>query len=178
MFRPSFMAAKPLACFVMVSAAAAAAGCAVGPNFHKPVAPAGGTLLHTKRAADQALLQAAAQYQEAVITAYENVADTLHPMVLDADALAAAAEAERAAKVTLDLTHQRMQDGYTDYLTDLAAGMAYSQAVLSLVQAQATRFGDTAALYQALGGGWWNRNIVVTPGHGSSDEAPPVAATN
>jgi outer membrane protein TolC len=25
------------------------------------------------------------------------------------------------------------------------------------VQAQANRFADTAALFQALGGGWWNR---------------------
>jgi NodT family efflux transporter outer membrane factor (OMF) lipoprotein len=127
---------------------------------------AGGTLLHEKRAADQALLQAAAQYQNTVITAYENVADTLHALISDADALAAAVEAERAAKVTLDLTRERMQDGYTDYLMDLTAGMAYQQAVLGRVQAQAARFGDTAALYQALGGGWWNRKAVVTSGSG------------
>jgi NodT family efflux transporter outer membrane factor (OMF) lipoprotein len=130
---------------------------------------AGGTLLHTKRAADQALLQAAAQYQAAVLTAYENVADTLHAMLSDADALAAAVAAESAAKVTRDLTHERMQDGYTDYLTDLLAQITYSQAVLNRVQAQAARFGDTAALYQALGGGWWNRG---------TDPASPVAAAN
>jgi NodT family efflux transporter outer membrane factor (OMF) lipoprotein len=130
---------------------------------------AGGTLLHTKRAADQALRQAAAQYQTAVITAYENVADTLHAMLSDADALAAAAAAESAAKVARDLMHERMQEGYTDYLTDLLAEIAYSQAVLSRVQAQAVRFGDTAALYQALGGGWWNRG---------TEPASPVAAAN
>jgi NodT family efflux transporter outer membrane factor (OMF) lipoprotein len=123
---------------------------------------AGGILLHNKRAADQALLQAAAQYQNTVITAYENVADTLHALLSDADALAAADAAERAAKVTLDLTHQRMQDGYTDYLTDLAANMAYSQALINRVQAQETRLGDTAALYLALGGGWWNRKTALT----------------
>jgi NodT family efflux transporter outer membrane factor (OMF) lipoprotein len=122
---------------------------------------AGGTLWHTKRAADQALRQAAAQYQTVVLTAYQNVADTLHAMLADADALTADLAAERAAKVTLDLTHEKMQDGYTDYLTDLAAQMAYQQALLTLVQAQATRFGDTAALYQALGGGWWNRTIEL-----------------
>lgn len=136
---------------------------------------AGGTLLHTKRAADRALLQAAADYQSTLITAYQNVADTLHAMLSDADALAAAVEAERAAKVTLDLTRERMQEGYTDYLTDLAAETLYQQAVLSRVQAQATRFGDTAALYQALGGGWWNRKVT-----GSSAEqpgGPPLAAT-
>jgi NodT family efflux transporter outer membrane factor (OMF) lipoprotein len=138
---------------------------------------AGGTLLHTKRAADQALRQAAAQYQTTVITAYQNVADALHAMLSDANGLAAAVEAERAAKVTLDLTRERMQDGYTDYLTELLAETAYQQALLSRVQAQATRFGDTAALYQALGGGWWNRKTVLTS-TASDDPASRGAATN
>jgi NodT family efflux transporter outer membrane factor (OMF) lipoprotein len=122
---------------------------------------AGGTLLHTKRAADQALRLAAAQYQNTVLTAYQNVADTLHVMVADASALAADVEAERAAKELLDVTHQRMQEGYTDYLTELSAAMAHQQAVLTLAQARAIRFGDTAALYQALGGGWWNRKTAL-----------------
>jgi NodT family efflux transporter outer membrane factor (OMF) lipoprotein len=130
---------------------------------------AGGTLLHTKRAADQALLQAAAQYQNTVLTAYQNIADTLHAMLADADSLRAAAESERAAKATLELTHERMQYGYTDYLTDLAAEMAYQQAVLGLVQARASRFGDTAALYQALGGGWWNRAAALSASSGGRD---------
>jgi len=118
---------------------------------------AGGTLLHEKRAANQALLQAAAQYQQAVLTAYENVADTLHAILADARELAATSAAERAARVTLDLTHERMQDGFADSLAVLTAEIAYQQAALALIQAQATRFGDTAALFQALGGGWWNR---------------------
>ncbi len=122
---------------------------------------AGGTLLHSKRAADQALRQAAAQYQQTLLTAYQNVADTLHAMLADADELAAARAAERAAKVTLDLTRERTQDGFADYLAELAAEMAYQQALLGLVQAQSTRFGDTAALYQALGGGWWNRTAEL-----------------
>jgi NodT family efflux transporter outer membrane factor (OMF) lipoprotein len=126
---------------------------------------AGGTLWHTKRAADQALRQAAAQYQETVITAYQNVADTLHAMLSDADALAAATAAERATTVTLDLTRERMLDGYTDYLTDLAAETAYQQALLNRVQAQATRLGDTAGLYQSLGGGWWNRTSTLAESH-------------
>jgi NodT family efflux transporter outer membrane factor (OMF) lipoprotein len=122
---------------------------------------AGGTLWHTKRAADQALRQAAAQYQQTVIAGYQNVADSLHATRSDADALTADVVAEQAAKLTLDLTRERLQDGYTDYLTDLAAEMAYQQAVLTRVQAQASRFGDTAALYQSLGGGWWNRTSTV-----------------
>jgi outer membrane protein TolC len=137
---------------------------------------AGGTLLHTKRAADQALRQAAAQYQETVLTAYQNVADTLHAMISDADALAADRTAERAASVTLDLTHEQMRDGYTDYLADLAAEIAYQQALLNLVQAQATRFGDTAALYQALGGGWWNRQGEAASAHERVEHSNDVIA--
>jgi NodT family efflux transporter outer membrane factor (OMF) lipoprotein len=139
---------------------------------------AGGTLLHTKRAADQALRQAAAQYQFAVLAAYQNVADTLHAMLSDADALAADLAAERAARITLDLTRERMQDGYTDYLSALAAEIVYQQALLNLIQAQATRFGDTAALYLALGGGWWNRSGTATSassgGPGPSHEVAAV----
>jgi outer membrane protein TolC len=117
----------------------------------------GGTLLHQQRAAEEGLKAAAAQYQRTVLGAYQNVADALHAMYADADNLAAAVTAERAAKRTLDLSQQRLQAGYYDYLTELAAETAYKQTLLALVQAQGTRFGDTAALYQALGGGWWNR---------------------
>jgi outer membrane protein TolC len=124
-----------------------------------------GTLLHRERAADQALYQAAAQYRSTVIAAYQNVADTLHALVSDADELAAAVEAERAAKKTLDLTRAQMAGGYVNYLILLSAEQAYQQALLALVQAQATRFGDTAALFEALGGGWWNhKNDVADDG--------------
>jgi outer membrane protein TolC len=113
-------------------------------------------LLHRKRAANEALKQAAAQYQSAVITAYQNIADTLHASLSDAETLAASVEAERAAKVTFDLTRQQMQAGYVNYLIVLGTETAYSQAMLARVQAQAARYGDSVALFQALGGGWWN----------------------
>jgi NodT family efflux transporter outer membrane factor (OMF) lipoprotein len=117
----------------------------------------GFALLHKKRAAEQALIQAQAQYRGTVISAFQNVADTLHALVSDASALSAAVEAEQAAKVTLDLTVRQSQVGYVPYLTLLSAEMTYQQALANRVQAEASRFGDTAALYQALGGGWWNR---------------------
>jgi NodT family efflux transporter outer membrane factor (OMF) lipoprotein len=122
----------------------------------------GGTLLHRKRAAQQALKQAAAQYQSAVITAYQNVADTLHASLCDADALAANVDAERAAKVTYELTQRQMQTGYVNTLILIAAETAYDQALLGRVQAQAARYGDTVALFQALGGGWWNRTAKAS----------------
>ena len=126
------------------------------PIFH------GGTLLHQKRAADRALKQAAAQYCNAVMMAYQNVGDTLHASRSDADELTADVEAEDAAKVTLDLTRRQMEVGYANYLSLLSAEAAYQQALLARVQAQATRYGDTVALFQALGGGWWNRKQSET----------------
>ena len=121
----------------------------------------GGTLLHTKRAASAALKQAAAQYQSTVITAYQNVADTLHASLSDADELAGAVETENAAKVTYDLARRQLEVGFVSYLSLLSAETAYQQALLTRVQAQATRYGDTVALFQALGGGWWNRKEVA-----------------
>ena len=122
---------------------------------------AGGTLLHTKRAAEAALKQAATEYQSTVIAAYQNVADTLHASISDADALAGAVEAENAAKVTYDLTRRQTEMGYVNYLALLSAETAYNQALLTRVQAEAARYGDTIALFQALGGGWWNRKEVA-----------------
>jgi NodT family efflux transporter outer membrane factor (OMF) lipoprotein len=117
----------------------------------------GGTLLHRERAARAAYTNATELYRSAVITAFENVADTLAALEEDADGLQAAAAARDAAKVTLDLSMQQWRTGYASYLALLSAEQAYNQAVINFVQAQANRFADTAALFEALGGGWWNR---------------------
>jgi NodT family efflux transporter outer membrane factor (OMF) lipoprotein len=127
------------------------AGSATQPIFE------GGALLHKERAARAAYIEAAEQYRKAVVTAFQNVADTLHALEQDADALKSAAAAEAAAKVTLDLTQKQVKSGYAGYLALLSAEQTYQQAVLALVQAEANRYADTAALFQALGGGWWNR---------------------
>jgi NodT family efflux transporter outer membrane factor (OMF) lipoprotein len=117
----------------------------------------GGTLLHQERAAKAAYVEAAEQYRSTVLTAFQNVADTLTALEQDAEGLKAAAAAADAAKVTLDLAQRQFQDGYAGYLALLSAEQAYQQARISLVQAQANRYADTAALFQALGGGWWHR---------------------
>jgi hypothetical protein len=88
--------------------------------------------------------------------------DTLHASLSDADALAADVDAETATRVAYDLTRRQMQVGYVNYLTLLSAQTAYQQTLLARVQAAATRYGDTIALFQALGGGWWNRKAVAT----------------
>ncbi len=120
----------------------------------------GGTLMHKERAARAAYVQADQQYRSTVLTAFQNVADTLHALEQDADGLKAAVAARDAAKLTLDLTTRQMQAGYVSYLALLSAEQSYQQAVINLVQAQANRYADTAALFQALGGGWWNRPDV------------------
>jgi outer membrane protein TolC len=128
----------------------------IGASVTQPIFQ-GGTLLHRERAARAAYTEAAEQYRGTVLTAFQNVADTLHALQQDADALKAAAAAKDAATVTLDLTKRQLESGYANYLALLSAEQAYQQALINLVQAQSNRYADTAALFQALGGGWWNR---------------------
>lgn len=125
----------------------------------------GGTLLHLERAAKAAYVQAAEQYRSTVMTAFQNVADTLTALEQDAEGLKTAAAAMDAAKVTLDLSQRQFKAGYASYLSLLSAEQAYQQARISLVQAQANRYADTAALMQALGGGWWHRTEIAGDSH-------------
>jgi NodT family efflux transporter outer membrane factor (OMF) lipoprotein len=112
----------------------------------------GGTLLHRKRAADAALDQAAATYRSTVLTAFQNVADALHALSTDADALNAASRAAAAAQRSLGVATHQLELGSVSYLALLSAQLLYSQAVVSVAQARASRYADTAALFQALGG--------------------------
>jgi NodT family efflux transporter outer membrane factor (OMF) lipoprotein len=117
----------------------------------------GGHLLHQERAAKAAYAQAAEQYRSTVLAAFQNVADTLTALEQDAESLKAAATADDDAQETLHLSQQQWHGGYISYLALLSAEQADQQARISLVQAQANRYADTAALFQALGGGWWHR---------------------
>jgi NodT family efflux transporter outer membrane factor (OMF) lipoprotein len=112
----------------------------------------GGTLLHRKRAADAALDQAGAAYKSAVLTAFQNVADALHALAADAQALDAAGRAESAAEKSLGVARQQLKIGAVSYLALLNAEQIYQQALITVIQSRANRFADTAALFQALGG--------------------------
>jgi NodT family efflux transporter outer membrane factor (OMF) lipoprotein len=125
----------------------------------------GGALLHQERAARAAYAQAAEQYRSTVLSAFQNVADTLTALKQDAEGLKAAALAADAAQVTLDLSERQLKAGYAGTLALLSAEQAYQQALINLAQARANRYADTAALFQALGGGWWNRTDLAADRH-------------
>ncbi|MEW9570766.1 efflux transporter outer membrane subunit [Rhodanobacter sp. Si-c] len=114
-----------------------------------------GSLKHQQRAAEAALDAAKAQYRGTVIAALQNVADTLYALKADADALRAAQIAEQAAQRSLDINRRQFDLGDVNRLAVLQAEQAWQQTEIMLVQAQAARYSDTAALFQALGGGWW-----------------------
>ncbi len=117
----------------------------------------GGTLKHRELAAQEAMRQAAGNYRSTVIAAFQNVADSLQAVYIDAQALQNSAALAAAAQKALELTQRQHALGYLDRLALISAEQTNRQAQLGLAQAQATRLGDTAALFQALGGGWWHR---------------------
>ncbi|MBS0447603.1 MAG: efflux transporter outer membrane subunit [Proteobacteria bacterium] len=131
----------------------------------------GGALQATKRAAIAAYDQSAAQYQQTVLNAFLNVANALRALDNDAEALRTQAVADGLAQEQLDLVTRQYQLGAVSYLSLLDAQRTYLQTRIALVQAQASRFADSAALFQALGGGWWNAPEYADAG------APAASAT-
>lgn len=115
-----------------------------------------GALIYRKQAANAALDEAGAEYRAAVILACQNVADTLRALQADADALKASATADAAARRSFELAREQQQLGAISVVALLNAEQTYQQAEVALVQARANRYADTAGLFQALGGGWWN----------------------
>jgi NodT family efflux transporter outer membrane factor (OMF) lipoprotein len=128
----------------------------IGANVAQTVFD-GGALLARERAARAALDQAKAQYQSAVTTAFQNTADALEAVHYDADALAANAAAGAAASEALERARHQQALGDTGMPAVLLAEQNDQQAKIALIQARASRYADTVGLFQALGGGWWNK---------------------
>ena len=126
-----------------------------------------GTLLHKERAAREGFEQNVALYRSTVIAALQNVADALRALEFDALTLKASVAADVAATKSLNAAKLQYNAGATSSLTLLNAQQAYQTTHIALVQAQAGRLADTAALFQALGGGWWNRNDAQDAPRGS-----------
>ncbi len=136
----------------------------------------GGKLDHQRKAAVAAYDAAAAKYRSTVLSAFQDVANALRSIQADADLLKAAVAAEQTAAASLNLVQQQYQLGAVNYLNLLNAQTTYQNAILSRVRAQAQRFSDTAAMIQALGGGWWNRLDVRPESKGKPGvfNLPPV----
>jgi NodT family efflux transporter outer membrane factor (OMF) lipoprotein len=126
------------------------------PLFH------GGALQAERRAAIAAYDAADGVYRDTVLQAFRNVADVLRALEADARTVKAQAEAEALSRDTLDLTQKQYQLGGASYVAVTVAQRQYQLAKLNLVVAQATRYADTAALFQALGGGWWQQDNAAS----------------
>lgn len=137
------------------------------PVFH------GGALAAQRRAALAAFDAAAADYRQTVVTAFANVADSLRALELDAQALGAVTDAYQQARAAAELAQRQFDVGATSYLSLLNAQQQLRQAAVQVVQSRADRFADTAALFQAVGGGWWN---PASGGTAQAGPAGPVAA--
>ncbi len=128
----------------------------------------GFTLQQRHRAAEAGFNQTAAEYRLAVLTAFQNVADALCAIRRDAVGLPKAILAEAAAAKPLKWTRVQLNGGQVSIQQVLNAQITYLQAALAVIQAQTKRFTGTVALFQALGGGWWN---PASPPHKGAPEA-------
>lgn len=119
-----------------------------------------GTLKHRQASAVASYNQAVAQYKGTVLSGFEDVANSVIALKNDTDTLVAAELSERAAQKAFEIVLSQRKVGEVSSAASLSAEQSYEQAVVMHVQAQAARYSDTAALFTALGGGWWNRQDV------------------
>lgn len=106
------------------------------------------------RAAESGFNAAAANYRQTLLQAFRNVADVLHTLDNDAQVLQARAAASASAQASLNITQQQFSLGGVGFLPLLIAQTQARNAEINLISAQAQRLADSAALYQAMGGGW------------------------
>jgi NodT family efflux transporter outer membrane factor (OMF) lipoprotein len=133
----------------------------------------GFTLLNKQKAAEAGLVQAEAQYRQAVITGFQNVADALRALQADDKAVKAATYSERVAKKSLDIIQKQLGLGSINVLALLNAEQTYLQAVVTRVQAEGNRLADVVGLFMALGGDWRDENLKnLTPSATRSLAAP------
>ena len=119
------------------------------PLFH------GRELQARRRAAVAAYDQASAAYRQVVLEGLQDVADVLRALEADAIKVAEHSAAAEHAQRFRDIVAGRYEAGGVSYYTLLEAERRLQSALLDRIQAEADRYADSAALLQALGGGWW-----------------------
>lgn len=157
--------------------AAGSGGWSIGLGLLQPLFH-GGQLLHQKRAAEAGMDAALADWQQTVLVAFQNVADSLQALDYDAQSLRAQSVSEQDAEKLLSLTRAQYRVGAIDYLTLLSAERQYQQARIAEIAARTARLADTAALYAALGGGWQDaaESQATQGGAGAVSTQDPSAA--
>ncbi len=123
----------------------------------------GGALRAERRKAIDAYDEAGAAYQQVVLQAFEQVADSLRAVDNDAQTLQARTEAALQAEATYNIAAQRYTAGGISQLSALDAQRQYLQTTLDRTASAANRYSDSAALFQSLGGGWWNETNTGAP---------------
>lgn len=141
----------------------------IGANLVQPIFR-GGELRARRRAAVAAYDEALAAYRGAVLNAYRDVADSLRALHADAETLQAQHLALTSAAESLALIEQQYALGSASYLALLVAQRQHQQAQLGYLQALAGRYQDTAALLQALGGGWFDAPLAAAQ---TTESNPP-----
>jgi NodT family efflux transporter outer membrane factor (OMF) lipoprotein len=130
----------------------------LGPGVSVPIFHAG-ALEAERRAAVDEFNAALATYEQTVLQAFGQVADVLEALNHDADLLAQEQGALRAAQSSLDLTRRSYSIGSVGILQVLDAQRQVEQARLGFVRAKVQRYLDTAQLFVAMGGGWWDWRV-------------------
>jgi NodT family efflux transporter outer membrane factor (OMF) lipoprotein len=123
---------------------------AVGASLSQPIFH-GGALLAHRRASIDAYDASVLQYKSAVLSAFQNVADSLAALDNDAQTLAATEEAAQAARAAYDETASRRRAGALPLSAEQSSEQQYLNAQLEAVSAASRRMSDTAALFQAMG---------------------------
>jgi NodT family efflux transporter outer membrane factor (OMF) lipoprotein len=123
----------------------------------------GGALRAEKRKAEAAYQEANSVYRQTVLEAFGQVADTLSAIEHDAETLKARSEAAADADTSYQIAQGRYQAGGISELALIEAQRQQLQTELDRTAATAARFSDSATLFQALGGGWWNAAPASTP---------------
>jgi len=123
----------------------------------------GGELQAKRRAAVAGYEQAAAAYQEVVLQGLQNVADVVRALQADERVLHERADAAAQARRQHEIVSARHEAGGVSHYAVLDSQRKLHATLRDRTQAVADRYADSAALLQALGGGWWQEQAPASP---------------
>ena len=131
-------------------------------NLTQPIFDSG-ALKHKENLAKSAYEATVAQYKSTVISAFQNVGDVLQSIQNDQQGYDLVLNAASKNKKSFDLAQKQYKFGDISRVTLLPIEQNYLQSQLAVAQAQGNRLQDSAALFQALGGGWWSSSSTKKP---------------